>query len=165
MSNYYCHPGKAGGLPISIYQIPSKFNDDKSFDDQLNAFILDSLPEGAKRRVVDKYERLKPSARKPDDDKANLAFWAELARQSSNQPTDSATLAQRRKALANRLELIGCVAEGAPYVARNLARARLSAKGDDSLGEEGAEVIKHFSEASLAGGRNCPGAKGFLVGR
>jgi uncharacterized protein YjbI with pentapeptide repeats len=143
------------GTPEDIYKFPEKLSA-KEFERQLNDFVLSDLSEEAKPRVRKAFERLKPGERTKDQDEAEKTFWADWAKRSASQ-------ASHDEALANRLESIACVAEGAPYVARSLLRAGRfdwNDKTEEQIKARRQRFVARLKAASGGSDLTCLGARG-----
>lgn len=129
--------------------------DAKAFAAVLNRATAD-LPEDTRARVVKALERLSPGGRSSDQDDAERVFWADWAKKSAPQESHD-------RALAARLESIACVAEGAPYVARQLLRAgRFNHlyETKDANEQERGRIFERLKKASGGGDPACLGAEG-----
>jgi uncharacterized protein YjbI with pentapeptide repeats len=149
---------------VSELQHPEKL-DAKTFAAALDKLTSD-LPDDAKARVVQAFQRLNPATRTTKQDAAEKALLDEWK---------SATQVSHDTALAARLESIACVGEGAPYVARGLLQAGrfdllpVNEKMNDEekgrikrINERNLGILERLKHASKNGASNCPGAIGLV---
>jgi uncharacterized protein YjbI with pentapeptide repeats len=129
--------------------------DDKAFSTALTRAISD-LPDDLKPRVTEALERLRPGARTSAQDSADQLFRTEWAKKSSSRESHD-------KAMAERLEWIACVADGAPYVALGLLRAK---RFDDIYEkkevneEEKARIFARLRRGAHGDDKSCSGTIG-----
>jgi uncharacterized protein YjbI with pentapeptide repeats len=112
--------------------------------------------------IVERFARLNPAFQTSEQDAADEAKWAELARQSGAlDPTGE----RHRRRLAVILGDLACQVDGAPYVARVLV-------GDPSAIARGlGNLVERFSDrrdgvlerlrSARSSPQTCPGAAGF----
>jgi hypothetical protein len=131
--------------------------DDKAFSILLERAISD-LSDDIKLRVTESLERLRPSAQTTAQDNADQIFRSEWARKSS--PRES-----HDRAIAERLESIACVADGAPYVALGLLRAKRFDgiyENKEANEKEKMRIFARLKKGAHEDDKTCTGAVGII---
>ena len=131
--------------------------------------LTKSLPENIKTSVLIAAERLNPDLPDAGQDSNNDGLWAELNAKSA--PQDS-----HDHAMAQRLEEIACIEQGAPFVARGLIRSgrfddlQPSEKSNveekaraEKLNRLNSDIREKLRKASVENGAGCPGARGLAA--